>query len=297
MELVSAWGRALALSAATVLWCCIVLWGVQRLWPRSEAPSLRETFKAGKFWAIFLVVETLVVGAFFYNKGRITPLIDLRAHLNELPFWIVIIVGPLAFLMLYDFFNYWMHRAQHKWFWKQHRVHHSIKHLSGFNAYFHPTEPLFRVAAIYLPMVVLFGYGAAGWALAVKMMNDLQGFYVHSPTRLNYGPLRCVMVDNAFHRVHHSIEERHFDKNFGAFTTLWDRLFGTAHFPAKGEWPDTGVPDFEEVGTVGEYLTAPFLAGEAIDLAARQVATSGAQNPNSIDGGIGRDEKAGVRRV
>lgn len=254
MGVLHEWGHALSLSGVTVAWCCVALWGIERLWPRGERPNTQELLKAGKFWIVLLLADAVIVGSFRYFKPGITPLFDLRAELNELPYWLVVVLGPFVFFFIYDFFNYWMHRAQHKWFWKQHRIHHSIKHLSAFNGYFHPTEPVFRLLAIYIPMAVLFGYGAAGWTIAIKMLNDVQGFYVHSPTRFNYGPLRTVMVDNVFHRVHHSIEHRHFDKNFGAFTTLWDRLFGTAYWPAKDEWPDTGVWDFAEVETVRDYV-------------------------------------------
>lgn len=259
MELVAAWGRALAVNLFILSWACIVLWGIARLWPRSERPSSRTIWKAAKFWTIFLLAEAVIVGTFkFYNR-EIEPLFDMRSALSELPYWLYVIVGPLAFLVIYDFFNYWMHRAQHKWFWKQHRIHHSITHLSALNAYFHPTEPLFRAACIYIPITFLFGWGGGGWTVAVAMLNQFQGLYVHAPTKLNYGIARGFMVDNAFHRIHHSIEPRHAAKNFGAFTTLWDQLFGTAHFPAKDEWPEAGVADFGECETVGQYIGSPFM--------------------------------------
>ena len=54
-----------------------------------------------------------------------------------------------------------------------------------------------------------------------------QGNYLHSPIRLHLGVLGRYIVDNRVHRIHHSLEPAHFDKNFGMFTTLWDRLFGT----------------------------------------------------------------------
>jgi len=87
---------------------------------------------------------------------------------------------------------------------------------------------------------------------------SFQGFYIHSPTRINFGPLGRYLVDNRFHRIHHSMEAGHFDKNFGVFTTLWDSLFGTAYFPAPGEWPQTGVADFPEPTTLRDFLLSPF---------------------------------------
>ncbi|WP_141395864.1 hypothetical protein [Sphingomonas spermidinifaciens] len=44
----------------------------------------------------------------------------------------------------------------------------------------------------------------------------------------------------------------------GAFTPLWDRLFGTAWMPREGEWPDTGIAELDQPRTVGDWLSLPF---------------------------------------
>lgn len=51
----------------------------------------------------------------------------------------------------------------------------------------------------------------------------------------------------------------HYDKNFDSFTSVWDLMLGTAHFP-KNEWPDTGLADIDEPNGLREYLWRPFLA-------------------------------------
>ena len=67
-----------------------------------------------------------------------------------------------------------------------------------------------------------------------------------------------MIGDNQFHRIHHSLEERHFNRNFGTITPLWDVLFGTACFPKAGEWPKVGLADVPEPKTLREYLLMPF---------------------------------------
>jgi sterol desaturase/sphingolipid hydroxylase (fatty acid hydroxylase superfamily) len=64
----------------------------------------------------------------------------------------------------------------------------------------------------------------------------------HANLRTNYGVLKHVVVTPQSHRIHHSIESRHQDKNFGVIFTVWDRLFGTlyAHYD---EYPETGIAD------------------------------------------------------
>jgi sterol desaturase/sphingolipid hydroxylase (fatty acid hydroxylase superfamily) len=79
--------------------------------------------------------------------------------------------------------------------------------------------------------------------------------------------LRRIIADNRFHRIHHSVEPQHFGKNFGAGTSLWDQLFGTAYFPAADEWPATGLSDQREANTVSEYLWSPFKRLEPQDAA------------------------------
>jgi sterol desaturase/sphingolipid hydroxylase (fatty acid hydroxylase superfamily) len=52
-------------------------------------------------------------------------------------------------------------------------------------------------------------------------------------------------VSPQFHRIHHSIEPEHRDRNFGVIFSFWDRLFGTL-YRGDGGYPATGIadPDF-----------------------------------------------------
>jgi hypothetical protein len=53
-----------------------------------------------------------------------------------------------------------------------------------------------------------------------------------------------VFVTPQYHRIHHSIEPRHQDKNFGNLLTVWDRMFGTMN-RNYDEYPATGVIGLE----------------------------------------------------
>ena len=57
--------------------------------------------------------------------------------------------------------------------------------------------------------------------------------------RLGLAPY--VLVSPQYHRVHHSAHAEHFNKNFGAFTPLWDILFGSAYFVSADTYPSTGI--------------------------------------------------------
>jgi len=110
----------------------------------------------------------------------------------------------------------------------------------------------FFVVAVPLSFVDFGGPMMLAWVLT--SFNDM---FIHSPIRPHYGPLRHILVDNRYHRVHHSIETRHFDKNFGIMFTIWDRLFGTASFPKRDEWPAVGVESLAPPRTIADYILRP----------------------------------------
>ncbi|WP_456669859.1 sterol desaturase family protein [Bradyrhizobium sp. USDA 3240] len=43
-----------------------------------------------------------------------------------------------------------------------------------------------------------------------------------------------------WHRIHHSVEMEHQDKNFAAFFPFWDILFGMACVPKQDEYLQQG---------------------------------------------------------
>ena len=70
---------------------------------------------------------------------------------------------------------------------------------------------------------------------------------VRLPRRLD-AVLRWIVVTPEMHRVHHSIERRETDSNFGFNLPWWDRLFGTYQpEPAAGhEGMVIGIPAFRD---------------------------------------------------
>lgn len=250
---------ALKFGAFNMAWIFVVLWGVERLFPKDRPPE-RVQLASLRFWVFYAIAGAAIVTAYQLAKDYYQPqplvIVPLREYL---PAWSSYVLGPLAAMAFYDFFNYWMHRAQHRWFWAQHSVHHSIRNLSAVNSYMHWTEEFFRLAFITIPTAVVFQLDIGGVTLVSTMLVMAHGNFIHSASSLHFGKIgRLLLADNRWHRIHHSIEREHFDKNFGTGITLWDRLFGTAYFPENHEWPATGVHDQPEVSTVSEYLWRPF---------------------------------------
>jgi len=243
---------------------CALVWGIERLIPKGKI-SLGSQVRSLQFWVISALgtgVAATILQALHRALGP-SPLFIIRLDqwlASPWVHWSVYIVQPFLGIVLYDFFDYWLHRAEHKWLWRQHSIHHSIEELSGVNSYFHWTEPFLRIAFISLPAAYIVGIDQAPSLFAIELFVRVQGNYLHSAARLHFGPvLRRVLADNRFHRIHHSRDSRHFDKNFGAGTSIWDQLFGTAYFPAIDEWPDTGMSDQVEAATISEFLWRPFV--------------------------------------
>lgn len=259
MDFLNSFAGALKFGVANMAWIFIVLWGIERLWPK-DRPSERVQLASLRFWAFYAIAGAAIVSGFELVKPSLNlePLVVIRAW-KYLPLWAAYILSPIASMALYDFFNYWMHRAQHKWFWKQHSVHHSIRHLSAVNSYMHWTEEAFRLAFISIPTAIAFDLRIGGATLATAMLTMMHGNFIHSASSLHFGKYgRLLFADNRWHRIHHSVEPEHFDKNFATAVPLWDWLFGTAHYTKSSDWPQTGVHDQPEVSTVSEYLWRPF---------------------------------------
>ena len=235
---------------------------IELLWPR-ERQSIGGRLAGVAFWLVYIPLTAVAATGFgaLWQAIGVRPLLVVRPDLT----WsgpAAIIAAPVLGAIIYDFFFYWFHRAQHRWFWRFHAVHHSIRELNAVNSYHHISEPVFQAIGIALP-ASLFACDTGTTVPLMAVLLHLHASYIHSPTRLHFGPLRALICDNRFHRLHHSLEERHFDRNFGAFTTLWDQLFGTACFPETGEWPATGIAGVDQPASIAAWVLLPRRIGEA----------------------------------
>jgi sterol desaturase/sphingolipid hydroxylase (fatty acid hydroxylase superfamily) len=162
----------------------------------------------------------------------------------------------LLLVLLNDFVSYWNHRFQHRFLWPIHSVHHSQTELHAANGYGHFMERGLRFLVFGIPLS-LINFDIAEAPYVITIVSGVLERYIHSPTGAHLGPLRCVFVDNRFHRIHHSLEPQHFEKNFGILFSFWDRMFGTAWEPRADEWPATGVAGLSPPNSIADYLLFP----------------------------------------
>ncbi len=203
----------------------------------------------------------------------------------------------LAVALAFDVAGYWLHRASHEWgaLWPFHAVHHSAEGLTPLTvARVHPVYEF--LGTLFVPVVVgpvlgvifaLFGERSFSGAAAVTTSYTL--FYLagsnlrHSHFWIGYGPVVSrVFVSPAMHQIHHSVEDRHWNKNYGEIFALWDWAFGTLYVPQTRESFDIGVGR-DEHGRIAQphpTLRAAFLgpfaeSGRAIAAFGRRVARRG----------------------
>lgn len=166
----------------------------------------------------FSLIHRVFLDSDWLNHGLLLP---LRSY----PLFYI----ALSWVIL-DLSVYWSHRVEHsKLVWSVHRVHHNDAHVDA-STYFrkHPGNALFTVCWTTM-VIVSFGIPAVA-LITYLIIADLMGLFIHMDARLPLGVekifQRVGIVTPTIHRIHHSIDPRDANSNFGQVTSWWDRLFG-----------------------------------------------------------------------
>ncbi|MBX2924236.1 MAG: sterol desaturase family protein [Chitinophagaceae bacterium] len=224
-----------------------------------------EDHKGGMLFWVISIQANYFIGLLsimliqYLNLGPVVHLsFQSLSSGHFLPPLLLNILLIVSSLLIFDFFYYWFHRLQHTvpFFWEFHKTHHSIRNLNSVVSYHHFSEELWRIPFVALPLAILIRIDAPQLAI-LSSFYAFYGQFIHMNSKVSLGPLRRIFADNVYHRLHHSIEKEHYNKNFAAFFPVWDQLFGTVHFPVKDEFPKVGLEDVEQPRTIKEYLFHP----------------------------------------
>jgi sterol desaturase/sphingolipid hydroxylase (fatty acid hydroxylase superfamily) len=114
-------------------------------------------------------------------------------------------------------------------FWRLHRVHHADLDFDvTTGARFHPLE---IGLSILVKSAVILALGPPAVAVLVfEILLNASSMFNHGNARIPPAAdrvLRLAVVTPDMHRVHHSIDPRETNSNFGFSFPWWDRLFGT----------------------------------------------------------------------
>ena len=158
--------------------------------------------------------------------GIYTAVYSAVAIWPDHPFWTTW-AGWLTALVFYDFCYYWLHRAGHESavFWAAHVVHHQSQDYNLSTALRQTSSGALLGWVFYLPMAMsgvpplVFG--------VVALIDLLYQFWVHTEQVGKLGWFDRWFCSPSNHRVHHAVNDRYLDRNYGGILIVWDRLFGS----------------------------------------------------------------------
>jgi sterol desaturase/sphingolipid hydroxylase (fatty acid hydroxylase superfamily) len=245
---------------------------VERMWPAERNQRYSGIFENVKITAIFLLMAP--IPAYFagilashaaqYLGGPLFSF-QLNGYVSDKTgIARLALILPLAAIpaLVLDFFYYWFHRLQHTlpWLWEQHKLHHTEVVLNVTSSYRHHwLENTFRAFVIVFPMALLIKITPVEAGLASVLTTQL-GYFIHANIRLQLGPLSRFIGCPQVHRIHHSVEAKHYNRNFAAYFPMWDVIFGTYYHPHGDEFPATGISGEPAKQPMKEVLWGPFFA-------------------------------------
>ena len=176
--------------------------------------------------SIGLGVMSQVVGAFarLFMVGLYTLAYEhvslWQLSSSSLWVWLFALTG-------YDLCYYWLHRAGHRVgvLWAAHVVHHQSEDYNLSTALRQTSSGFLLGWIFYLPLAVL---GVPPLVFGVVALIDLlYQYWVHTQQVGRLGWFDRWFCAPSNHRVHHAVNERYLDRNYGGIFIVWDRLFGT----------------------------------------------------------------------
>lgn len=242
----------------------LVIGPMQRLWP-VEPVIDRRAIRVDVIYTLIHRLGLFKLLMFFSFENWVElGLAELRAqgwgtiHLDQI--WPGVTDGAVAsfvlYLVVFDFVNYLLHRAQHEfnWWWALHSLHHSQRQMTMWTD--NRNHLLDDVLRDLLFVVLALAIGVApGQFVALVAISQLSENFQHANLRVWFGTVgERLWVSPRFHRLHHSIGIGHETAgkgtlggyNFGVLLPWWDMLFGTANFERR--FDPTGVRDQVEQG-------------------------------------------------
>ena len=219
--------------------------------PQSVRVDVIYTFiqNLGIFRLFFFLVFTVpldFIGGFMRELGVPTfHLEQLIPPLNDQP-----LMSFFVYLVVFDFFNYWIHRAQHQWsaWWALHALHHSQRSMTYWtDSRGHLLDDVI-LALLGALISALIGVQPGQFVLLIvvsRLFESIQ--HVNIDLRW-WGLIERLWVSPHFHRTHHAVGIGHEftsgvlgGHNFGVLLPWWDILFGTADF--EHGYEPTGIKD------------------------------------------------------
>ena len=221
-------------------------------------------------WAVlsYQFISNGIIAGLVVIAGPVTPT-ALSPYITRA---LITLMLFLAYELGY-WFNHWL---SHKvpLLWEFHKVHHTAEVLTPLtNFRVHPIYGWIFANILAASAAVANGlghymFGHTEYQYAITDTNIILVLFIHAYVHLQHshmwisfrGVLGHIFVSPAHHQVHHSVDPKHFNKNFGSCLALWDWMFGTLYVPAHEREPLVfGVADHADAHSVKAELVDPFV--------------------------------------
>lgn len=200
------------------------------------------TFLLGIFrlTPLFEIIFTLGIALLIRKVLPSLPTLGINNQLDNL------IIQGAIWVIGKDFVTYWIHRLSHRvgFLWEAHKFHHSATEFNILSLNrLHPIDLAYRSVSRGI-LLGLLGIPLQAFPILLLFERTLDRIN-HSNLTWRYGWIgRWVIYSPHGHRIHHSSDPVHFDKNFGETSPVWDRLFGTwSNEQKKSEEIEIGIPN------------------------------------------------------
>ena len=153
----------------------------------------------------------------------------------------IVLMYTISIFVFSDFTRYWLHRFLHTipFLWEFHKVHHSAKVLTPITFYrVHPVENFLfglryslSIGFVTGIFIYLFGamidiYMVLGVNIFIFIFSLFGSNLRHSHVAFSYGKyIEKWLLSPKQHQIHH--DKKHFNKNYGGYIAIWDRVFGS----------------------------------------------------------------------
>lgn len=255
--------------ALFLVWGTVVFAAVFTYWQTTEAGSgfrgfFRHCLPAGMlthksartdflFWLsrrlsmpLFVAPLALSTVAAGYTSYQLLTLIFGPANHPQPATTALLCVFTISMVIAYDLSYYIYHYLCHKvpLLWELHKVHHSAQVMVGVTKdRVHPLDEIlnrwwnglipgltYGVWLFFaLDPVELTVFGISAYTLRALLMMDVVR---HTHLEMSYGKwLNMIFLCPYYHQLHHSIDPRHYNRNYGLLFSVWDRAFGTLAIP------------------------------------------------------------------
>lgn len=136
----------------------------------------------------------------------------------------------LAQVIFLDLVIYWQHYLFHRIapLWRLHRVHHSDTEFDSTTALrFHTLE---IYLSFFIKALAVWSFGISPVAIVIfEIILNFSAMFSHGNFSLPrlFEKINLLVVTPDMHRIHHSIDTKECNSNFGFCLSVWDRIFKT----------------------------------------------------------------------